>query len=137
MGVIERMLKTLLYYSSLLDKLKPEDLEDEYKYYGALHLLQVQVQVLMDIFARAASVLGVDVDGYVDAGYKLRTKNIISEEEFRFYRRIIGFRNIVVHEYGEVDPSIVRDVIMNRKYREVTRLALRVFEELRRRGVDC
>jgi len=41
MGVLERLLKLLLHYSSLLDKLTLQDLENEYKYIAALHLLQV------------------------------------------------------------------------------------------------
>jgi len=68
MGVLERLLKLLLHYSSLLDKLTLQDLEDEYKYIAALHLLQVQAQALMDMFARAASALGLEVEGYIDAG---------------------------------------------------------------------
>jgi uncharacterized protein YutE (UPF0331/DUF86 family) len=121
----------------LLDGLKPEDLEDEYKYYAALHLLQTQAQVLMDIFVRASSTLGLGVDGCIDAGYKLRAKNIITDKDLDLYRRIVGFRNVVVHEYSDVDSSIVLDIITNKKYREVARLATKVVEELEKRGIDC
>uniref|UniRef100_A0A7J3X7N6 DUF86 domain-containing protein n=1 Tax=Thermofilum pendens TaxID=2269 RepID=A0A7J3X7N6_THEPE len=137
MGVLERLLKLLLHYTNLLDKLGPQDLEDEYKYLAALHLLQVQAQALMDIFARAASALGMEVEGYVDAGYKLRAVNIIDSEELAFYIKVVGFRNVVVHEYGEVNSRIVREIIEGRRYRDVARLGVKTFEELRKRGVDC
>ena len=55
MGVLERLVKQLLHYTSLLDRLSVEDLEDVFRYYAALHLLQVQAQVLVNIAARAAS----------------------------------------------------------------------------------
>ena len=43
MGVVELLPKLLLHYTTLLDKLSVEDLEDEIKYYAALHLLQIQI----------------------------------------------------------------------------------------------
>ena len=135
--MVERLLKLLLHYTALLDKLSVEDLENEIKYYAALHLLQVQIQTLIDIASRAASILGLEVEGYIDAGYKLRQAGIINDDELRLYRRVVGFRNIVVHMYGEVNPDIVREVIRDRRYRDVTRLGIKIVEELRRRGVDC
>jgi len=136
-GVVERLLKLLLHYTALLDKLSVEDLEDEIKYYAALHLLQIQIQALIDLASRAASILGLEVEGYIDAGYKLRQAGIINDDELKLYRRVVGFRNIVVHAYGEVNPDIVREVIRDRRYRDVARLGIKIVEELRRRGVDC
>ncbi|GAB6944081.1 hypothetical protein [Vulcanisaeta sp. JCM 14467] len=70
MGAIERLLKLLLHYTALLDNLNVNDLDDVYKYLSAVYLLQVQAQSLIDIMARAASALGLEVEGYVDAGNK-------------------------------------------------------------------
>ncbi len=64
------MLKLLLHYTALLDNLNVNDLDDVYKYLSAVYLLQVQAQSLIDIMARAASALGLEVEGYVDAGNK-------------------------------------------------------------------
>jgi uncharacterized protein YutE (UPF0331/DUF86 family) len=44
---------------------------------------------------------------------------------------------VVVHEYGDVDSRILRDIITNKKYKEVARIAIKVVEELERRGIDC
>ena len=41
------LLKLLLHYTALLNKLSVEDLENEIKYYAALHLLQIQIQALI------------------------------------------------------------------------------------------
>jgi len=57
MGAIERLLKLLLQYTTLLDGLNINDLDDVYKYYSAIYLLQVQAQALIDIVVRAASAL--------------------------------------------------------------------------------
>ncbi len=74
----------------------------------------------------------------MDAGNKLMSVGILSSEEFSKYRSIVRFRNIVVHQYGVVDINVIRRIIGNREYRDVTRLGIKVVEELRRRGgVDC
>ena len=137
MGAIERLLKLLLHYTTLLDNLSVNDLDDVYKYFSAVYLLQVQAQSLIDIMAKAASALGLEVEGYIDAGNKLMSVGILSNEEFSRYRSIIRFRNIVIHQYGIVDINIIRRIIGNREYRDVARLGIKVVEELRRRGIDC
>lgn len=131
------MLKLLLHYTTLLDNLSVNDLDDVYKYLSAIYLLQVQAQSLIDIMVKAASALGLEVEGYVDAGNKLMSVGILSGEEFSKYRSIVRFRNIVIHQYGIVDINIIRRIIGNREYRDVTKLGIKVVEELRRRGVDC
>jgi uncharacterized protein YutE (UPF0331/DUF86 family) len=137
MGVIERLLKLLLHYTALLDKLDVDDLEDEYRYYAALHLLQIQTQALIDIVTRATSILGLEAEGYIDAGYKLRQADILNDDEFKFYRRVVGFRNIAVHMYSEVNLDIVKEIIRDRRYRNVAKLGIKIVEELRRRRADC
>ena len=82
MGAIERLLKLLLHYTTLLDNLSVNDLDDVYKYFSAVYLLQVQAQSLIDIMAKAASALGLEVEGYIDAGNKLMSVGILSNEEF-------------------------------------------------------
>jgi uncharacterized protein YutE (UPF0331/DUF86 family) len=136
MGVIERLLKLLLHYTTLLDKLSVEELKDEYRYYAALHLLQIQIQALIDIVFRATSILGIEAEGYIDADCKLMQAGILNSDELRFYRKVAGFRNIVVHMHIEVNPDIVREVIRGRRYKDVAKLGIKIVEELRRRGAD-
>ncbi len=137
MGAIERLLKLLLHYTSLLDNLSVNDLGDVYKYFSAVYLLQVQAQSLIDMAVKAASAMGFEVEGYIDAGNKLVGAGLLSNEEFSRYRSIVRFRNIVVHQYGIIDINVIRRIIGNREYREVARLGIKIVEELRKRGIDC
>ncbi|GAB6947009.1 DUF86 domain-containing protein [Vulcanisaeta sp. JCM 16161] len=137
MGAIERLLKLLLHYTSLLDNLGVNDLEDVYRYFSAVYLLQVQAQSLIDIAVKAASAMGFEVEGYIDAGNKLVSAGLLSNEEFSRYRSVVRFRNIVVHQYGIIDTNVIRRIIGNREYREVARLGIKIVEELRKRGIDC
>ncbi|AET33954.1 DUF86 domain-containing protein [Pyrobaculum ferrireducens] len=136
MGAVERILKLLLYYTSLLDNVKVEDLDDVYKFFSAVYMLQAQAQALIDIAVKAAAALGMEVEGYIDAGVKLRTAGVIDEDEFKRYRAVVRFRNIVVHQYGAVDAAVVKRIVRDREYREVAKLAVKIVEELRRRGAD-
>ncbi|MGC9178970.1 MAG: HepT-like ribonuclease domain-containing protein [Vulcanisaeta sp.] len=93
MGSVERLLKPLFYYTSLLDNLSIDDLNDVYKYLSAVYLLQVQAKSLIDIVVKAASAMGFEVEGYIDAGNKLMSVGLLSNEEFSRYRSVVRFRN--------------------------------------------
>ncbi|MEM4059195.1 HepT-like ribonuclease domain-containing protein [Pyrobaculum sp.] len=136
MGAIERLLKQLLHYTALLDGIGVGDLEDVYKYFSAVYLLQAQAQSLIDIVSRAASALGFEVEGYIDAGGKLARAGLLSDDEFNRYKTVVRFRNIVIHQYAAVDIGVIRRIIGKRDYREVAKIAVKLVEELRRRGVD-
>ncbi len=137
MGALERLLKLLLQYTALLDGLSEADLNDEYKYYSAVYLLQVQAQVVIDIVMRAASTLGYEVEGYADAGRKLMLAGVINGDEFSIYRFLVGFRNIAIHQYGSLNPNVIRGIISGRRYRDAAKVGVKVVDELRKRGIDC
>jgi len=61
---------------------------------------------------------------------------IMSEEEFKFYRRMVGFRNITVHEYTSVDLEIVKRMIMEKEFEKVYSLALKIVNERKNKGID-
>jgi len=136
-GALERLLKLLLQYTALLDGLSEADLNDEYKYYSAVYLLQVQAQVVIDIVMRAASTLGYEVEGYADAGRKLMLAGVINGDEFSIYRSLVGFRNIAIHQYGSLNPNVIRGIISGRRYRDAAKVGVKVVNELRKRGIDC
>ena len=85
---------------------------------------------------RGCAELGLRVEGSVDAGRKLMEEGIISQEDFELYRRVVGFRNTVVHAYSRVDLGLVRRLIEGKEYEKVYSLALKVVEGLKRRGID-
>ena len=44
----------------------------------------------------------------------LQNANIISEELYSRLSGVVGFRNILVHEYGKIDHKRIYDYLMNR-----------------------
>ena len=103
---------------------------------AALHALQVQSQALLDMVMRIAAELGYTPTTPREAAESLRVEGLVSEQDYKLIRRIVGFRNIVVHEYIAVDMDLVRDIIRNRKYRDAALLASRLLEKASRKGID-
>ena len=132
MAVLDRLLKELEEITSRLDEFveKGYNLDDWRDQMAALHALQVQAQIVLDIVQRLLSNMGITAEGYKDAVRKLREKGLINEEEERFLSAVAGFRNVVVHEYSEVDLGTVEEILKKREYRRLLALVM----ELRKRA---
>jgi uncharacterized protein YutE (UPF0331/DUF86 family) len=111
-------------------------LEDWRAFYAGVYLLQAQAQALIDIAQRGCSELGLRVGGYVDAGRGLMEAGIISKDEFDFYRRVLGFRNVTVYEYASINLEMVEKIISGKEFKKVYLLALKIVNELKKRGID-
>ncbi len=126
MAIIGRLLRIIEEREALLNRYSPDELGDVKAYYSAVYLLQTQAQALIDLAQRVATLMGMEVSGYVDAGEKLSMLGVISPEDLRLYKSVVTFRNIVVHQYAVVDLEIIRRIIANREYRKVTELARKI-----------
>ena len=62
-------------------------------------------------------------------------EGVITEGDYDFFRKLIGFHDIVVHGYTSVDPAIIREILEHRKYRDVTLTAAKLVEWAVKRGV--
>ncbi len=137
MGVLESLLRSLAELTYKLDE-APEvlDLSDWWDLMSLIHVLQVQAQMLIDIVLRASTLLGHPPRTPVDAIEHLRKLGVVDPNEASFFRAVLGFRNVVVHEYLEVDTGIVKKIMESKDYRKVLLLAEKIVRELRRRGLD-
>ncbi|MGC9180830.1 MAG: DUF86 domain-containing protein [Vulcanisaeta sp.] len=126
MAIIGRLLRIVEEREALLNRYSPDELSDIKAYYSAVYLLQTQAQALIDLAQRVATLMGMEVSGYVDAGEKLSILGVISPEDLRLYKSVVTFKNIVVHQYAIVDLEIIRRIITNKEYRRVTELARKI-----------
>lgn len=79
------------------------------------HTLQLAIQGIIDVASHIASDdrLGEPATNY-DLLDLLCGAGWIDEMQRKTLRAMIGFRNVLVHEYVEVDLAIVRDVLEHR-----------------------
>ncbi|HXF04785.1 MAG TPA: DUF86 domain-containing protein [Blastocatellia bacterium] len=79
------------------------------------HGLQLSIQVVLDIGNHILAALGeTAIEEYADVIDKLGERGILPREFARRIRGMAGFRNILVHEYVEVDRREVYEVLQNR-----------------------
>ncbi len=101
-----------------------------------LHALQIQAQALIDLVLRSSSLLGHPPTTPLDAARHLVEAGVMTKDELEFFRRVLGFRNIVVHQYTSIDIEIVDSILKRREYRKVLELAEAVFKRMVKRGFD-
>ncbi len=138
MGVLRRLLEALAEITVRLDEEveKGYDLSNWGDQMKFLHALQLQAQMAIDMVLRLSSLLGHPPSTPLDAARHLVRLGLMSEEEYRFFRGLVGFRNIVVHEYLSVDMRLVDEVLRERRYRRVLLLAEKLYNEATRRSLD-
>lgn len=74
--------------------------------------LQRAVQALIDLAAHVVAAEGYGLPDTLGANFTLLEKEgIISSDLAERLRRMVGFRNIVVHDYEAVDPVIVEAIL--------------------------
>ena len=126
--VIRKRLTKLDEYLAVLGDLqkytRAEFLENPERYGSAERFLQLAVEALIDLGNHVIADLGLgEVDSYGDIPSLLAAEGHLAEGSKETWIQMIGFRNILVHEYLDIDRSIVYDVLQER---------LGDFDELRR-----
>ncbi len=88
---------------------------DPEKYASAERFLQIAVEVLSDLGAHVvARVAAGPVDRYRDVPDRLLEAGRLTEAQAELWRRVVGFKNVIVHDYLDVDRAIVYDVLRHR-----------------------
>ena len=117
--VIRKRLNKLDEYLDILRGLKKYSLEEflsNPEHYGSVErFLQLAIETTTDIGSHIIADLGLgEINWYSDIAATLADKGYISIELREKWIRMVGFRNILVHDYLEVDLKIVYDVLQTR-----------------------
>ncbi|MEO6594186.1 MAG: DUF86 domain-containing protein [Planctomycetota bacterium] len=114
LALVEKHLVHIVESVDLLQRLgEPEQLEKDPVQFGfVVHTLQTAVQAAIDTAAIIVSErrLGEPATNR-EMFAKLAQDGWLGSPEADTWRRIVAFRNIVVHRYLQVDPRIVRAVV--------------------------
>jgi uncharacterized protein YutE (UPF0331/DUF86 family) len=116
--VIRKRLQKLDEYLSILRGLQGYTLEEflaNPEHYGsAERFLQLAIETTTDIGGHIIADLGLgEVNWYSDIAAVLAEKKHITDELREKWIRMVGFRNILVHDYLEIDRRIVYNVLQN------------------------
>jgi len=116
--VIRKRLNKLDEYLSILKNMKEwsykEFISDPEKYGSVERFLQLSIEAINDIGNHIIADLELGtIDWYSDIPKLLNQKGYINDELKNVWIRMIGFRNILVHDYVEIDRKIVFDTLQN------------------------
>lgn len=117
--VIRRRLGQFAEYLEILGRFRRYDLEtfrsDPERYGSAERFLQLAIEASLDMGSHiiADGNLGA-VEQSRDIPRRFRESGHIDEDLEQRWIRMVGFRNILVHEYLEVDRAIVYEVLCQR-----------------------
>jgi len=79
------------------------------------HTLQIAIQAALDVASHIVSDERMGEPRTNRELFDLLARNgWLDESEAALLGNMVGFRNILVHGYGDVDLSVVRDVLENR-----------------------
>jgi uncharacterized protein YutE (UPF0331/DUF86 family) len=117
--IIRRRLLHLEEYLSILrhyaDYSFDDFVSDPERYGSAERFLQLAIEATVDIGNHVIADLGIgSVEKGSDVPRLLHERGLIDPDLQQRWIRMIGFRNILVHEYGEIDRRIVYDVVCQR-----------------------
>lgn len=128
------------YLSDLKTVLRGVDSETDFRsrpreYYATLHLLQLSIQSLIDMSSRLISLMGAKKPKeYSEIADILTNEGILSEDEGKSLRNMIRFRNLLVHTYAKVSPSVVYGIAKERAEGEIKNIAGRILKAALDRG---
>lgn len=82
------------------------------KYDACLHRLQIALQAVLDVAQYIASCTSETVyRENKDVFDILRREGVISKETAEVFKSAIGVRNILVHQYEQVEPEVIFKII--------------------------
>ena len=111
--------------------------EEEFLFNAVLHILQISIQSLIDLASHVIAESGLGaVSTYAEIPIVLEKHGIISKDESNIFRKIIGFRNVIVHLYLEVSKKLVKSLLKEKKYLDILKISQEIVEWALRNKVD-
>ena len=124
--------------NSILEELSIEKILNKLRYLAmVLYLLQSSIQALIDMGTRLLSQLGFKPPAaYGEIPEKLHSIGVLESNEMEEFRKMVGFRNIVVHGYIGIDKDRLSRVLINRLYLSIYDIALKIINFAKSKGID-
>jgi uncharacterized protein YutE (UPF0331/DUF86 family) len=124
--VLRRRLNKLEEYIGILKRLQKynfhEFIADPEHYGSAERFLHLGIEAVIDMGNHVIADLNLGVvNWYSDIPAILANKNYVTPDLADSWIKMIGFRNMLVHEYMEIDRKIVYD-ILNYEINDLERL---------------
>ena len=124
---------------ALVSRYGVDDLLSDYVLLNAvLHMLQVAIQALIDMGSHVMVEKGLRAPStYSEVPIYLSQVGAISGDDSVVFRRMIGFRNVLVHNYSQVSLDVLRSILSRGLYRDLLRIAVKLYDYAVSNGIDA
>ncbi len=119
LSVIENKISSIEKYLKILERYKKypkEKIKENVDIRGATErYLYLVVQATIDLAEAIVSLKNLRKPTIMSENFSiLEEENIINKELTEKLMKMVGFRNIIAHDYEEIDYGIVYDILKNR-----------------------
>lgn len=110
---LEYIKKNLAHLNNLTNQNTTEKILQDYTLLtSALYTIQTSIQALIDISLRFLAEKGEKPPStYKEIARRLTELDILAANEAELFRKIIGFRNVLVHQYLGLNFELLRDIL--------------------------
>ncbi|RLG80578.1 MAG: DUF86 domain-containing protein [Thermoprotei archaeon] len=103
--------------------------------YAILHALQIHAQATINYLLHTCSRMLCTCETPISCVECLKNNALITDDEADLLKKMIRFRNILVHEYGSIDVERVKNILKERGYVKVLEMVKKIHEVLKTRGL--
>jgi len=117
--------KNVAELDKLLEKMSIDEILDNYiTFHGVVHVLQIIIQALIDLGQYVISIKGQKPPStYSEIPLILKDLEVITKSEASQFRKMIGFRNIIVHRYTDLNLTIIEKILANKLYKNALEIS--------------
>ena len=128
----ERLLEHISRHVDILDNAMRRgiDWSDTLQVYSVLHALQIHAQAIIDYLLHTCATLKIPVETPITCIEELEKKGFVETHEAIGLKRLVRFRNLIVHEYSSIDLERVKNVVYTKGYKRVFKVILKLHERL-------
>ena len=132
----ERLLEQILRHTSMLDEVLERGIDwaDTLQVYSVLHAPQIHAQATIDYLLHTCAAIGASAETPIRCIEELEQRNIIAPGRAEELKRLVRFRNLIVHGYAPIDLERVKKVFHGRGYRRITEYVLDLHKRLEAEG---
>lgn len=113
----KELLKTVQKMEQVLDDLSDESRYDDRDFLAIERALQVSVEAFIGFCRYTLKIkYNQSVSKSREAVDELFKQGHFTEDQYRQFLGVIGFRNILVHNYLNVNYEVVKGIVHDRKY---------------------
>jgi len=105
------------------------DLDD---FYAMERMLQILIESMIGL---ARYVLKAQFHSIYsksgEAFEELYKRNVLNDEDLKLTKKMVGYRNILVHDYLKVNPAITKQLVKNRDFLAIQAIQKKMLQQLK------